>query len=400
MFKIQLTAATNPFQKIALLRMQGFPVGENVKLGEGVELLGSNLSIGDNSRIGRGSKLVFDNLTVGQNVTIGEDCDIRSKNISFEDGVDIGPGMKALVADELFIGRNARIGHSAEIICRKAVIGEGLFAEHHMVIGGGGGVMGPRSQITIGKFVHIGEYTILNTAREVTIGDYAGLGAYVMVYTHGMWPPALDGYPVEFGPVHIGAGAWVPGRIIVLPGVTIGDGALVGIGSLVNRDIPPRCLAAGIPAKVLRENYYPKPFSPEEKDQIIKDIFEQYIPELRYKGYEVNEQDFGGGLALEIDATTVIAYRYKIDEVVRKSLEAWLDKRLILLYFECELTIDFSQRGENHTYFDIAKYEVKGKTDEISEDVRDFLRRNCVRFYTPDKFRSIVPPAFKWLMEA
>ena len=53
-------------------------------------------------------------------------------------------------------------------------------------------------------------------------------------------------------PVAIGDDVWLGARVIVLKGVTIGDGAIVGAGSVVTRDIPPWSIAGGQPAKVIR----------------------------------------------------------------------------------------------------------------------------------------------------
>ena len=53
-------------------------------------------------------------------------------------------------------------------------------------------------------------------------------------------------------PVTIGDYAWIGLNCIILTGVTIGEGAIIGAGSVVTRDVPPHCLAAGSPARVLR----------------------------------------------------------------------------------------------------------------------------------------------------
>lgn len=55
-------------------------------------------------------------------------------------------------------------------------------------------------------------------------------------------------------PVTIGDHIWIGARTNVLNGVTVGDGAVVAAGSLVTRDVPPRALVGGVPARVLRED--------------------------------------------------------------------------------------------------------------------------------------------------
>lgn len=55
------------------------------------------------------------------------------------------------------------------------------------------------------------------------------------------------------GSVHVKRGAWLAVSVSVKPGVTIGEGALVGIGSVVLSDIPPHCVAYGVPATVVRQ---------------------------------------------------------------------------------------------------------------------------------------------------
>jgi acetyltransferase-like isoleucine patch superfamily enzyme len=53
-------------------------------------------------------------------------------------------------------------------------------------------------------------------------------------------------------PVVIGDHVWIGSKAVILPGVRIGSHAVVGAGSIVTKDIPPRCVAAGNPARVLR----------------------------------------------------------------------------------------------------------------------------------------------------
>jgi acetyltransferase-like isoleucine patch superfamily enzyme len=57
----------------------------------------------------------------------------------------------------------------------------------------------------------------------------------------------------EKEPIKIGNRVWIGVNTIILKGITIGDGAIIAAGSVINRDIPPGCLAGGVPAKVIKE---------------------------------------------------------------------------------------------------------------------------------------------------
>jgi lipopolysaccharide O-acetyltransferase len=58
--------------------------------------------------------------------------------------------------------------------------------------------------------------------------------------------------PIVARPVRIGRNVWIGEQVCILPGVTIGDGAIVGANSVVTRDVPPRAIVAGNPARIFR----------------------------------------------------------------------------------------------------------------------------------------------------
>jgi len=59
---------------------------------------------------------------------------------------------------------------------------------------------------------------------------------------------------VQTKPIKIGNNVWIGMNCTILKGVSIGDGAVIAAGSLVNKDVPSRCLAGGVPSKILKEN--------------------------------------------------------------------------------------------------------------------------------------------------
>ena len=65
--------------------------------------------------------------------------------------------------------------------------------------------------------------------------------------------PMKDIYPLTVKPVNIGKRVWIMPNVTIIYGVTIGDESVVATGAVVTRDVPPRTLVAGIPAKVIKQ---------------------------------------------------------------------------------------------------------------------------------------------------
>lgn len=111
-----------------------------------------------------------------------------------------------------------------------------------------------------GAHLSIGDRTFINygvsigATHRIVVGAECNFGPYVNVVDsafHELDPDRRFERPAPQA-VHIGDRVWLGVRVIVLPGVTIGDGSVIGAGSVVTRDIPPRSLAAGSPATVIR----------------------------------------------------------------------------------------------------------------------------------------------------
>lgn len=121
-----------------------------------------------------------------------------------------------------------------------------------------------RTVLVIGNDVQLNDSVHIGAAELVEIGDNTLIASRVFItdHSHGTYDRQDIGSRPEFTPVkraivakpvHIGRNVWLGEHVCILPGVTIGDGAVIGAGSVVTRNIPAQCVAAGNPARVIRQ---------------------------------------------------------------------------------------------------------------------------------------------------
>ena len=107
--------------------------------------------------------------------------------------------------------------------------------------------------VSIGNGCSFSSYVVLDAHDRITVGDNCmfALRVTVSTATHDHTKTPMNSTMLT-RPVVIGSDVWLGVGATILPGVTIGDGAVVGAHALVNRDVPPRAIVGGVPARVIR----------------------------------------------------------------------------------------------------------------------------------------------------
>jgi maltose O-acetyltransferase len=109
-------------------------------------------------------------------------------------------------------------------------------------------------KLIIGAGCWINVDCLFDLGAEISIGDEVSMGHGVLVLTssHEIGPSRQRASKPSFRPVSIGSGAWLGSRSTILPGVSIGAGAIVAAGSVVHQDVPPNTMVAGVPARAIK----------------------------------------------------------------------------------------------------------------------------------------------------
>ena len=139
--------------------------------------------------------------------------------------------------------------------------GRGLWLEAVKDYSTAGQVFYP--ELIIGNWVSVGEYVHIGCNHRVVIGDDVLMGSkiYITDHNHGVYRgenadspavPPVDRRLTEGESVEIGDRCWIGEFVTILPGVTIGEGCIIGSHSTVTHDIPANSIAVGSPACVVK----------------------------------------------------------------------------------------------------------------------------------------------------
>jgi acetyltransferase-like isoleucine patch superfamily enzyme len=99
---------------------------------------------------------------------------------------------------------------------------------------------------TLGYKTDIGAFTYINAKNGVSIEDYVEIGSHCSIYS-------ISTIDNKEGEVVLKRNCKIGSHSVVMPGVTVGENSIIGACSFVNSDIPDNAIAAGVPAKVIRQ---------------------------------------------------------------------------------------------------------------------------------------------------
>jgi acetyltransferase-like isoleucine patch superfamily enzyme len=135
-----------------------------------------------------------------------------------------------------------KLGHNATLLVKnkfRIYSGSRVYVNNNatLILGGG----------------YINTDAIINCFEKIEIGNDVVISDRVNIRDTDNHTILNSGH-IKTKPIKIGNHVWIGMNVIILKGVTIGDGAVIAAGAVVTTDVPPNCLAGGIPAKVLKEN--------------------------------------------------------------------------------------------------------------------------------------------------
>jgi acetyltransferase-like isoleucine patch superfamily enzyme len=326
--------------KIWLYRRNGAKIGKGVSIGLGSIIVSPEIEIGDDSSIGPLTFINVRKFTVGQRVKIGSLNVIKTGRVAIDDDTKI--------AEQVIIG----------------------------------GMETPHSSITIGKRCEIFQFAFLNPAYPITIEDEVGIGGSSYIFTHGIWQPVIEGFPMQHGPVTLRKGVWLPWRVFILPNVEIGEYATIGAASVVTKNIPPRSLAVGSPAKVIKtgdEYIHPKSF--DEKHTFMLKVVSEFGEWLTYNNYTVATTPVEDGLMLVASWKREGIFQSKVDRwrvLYKKTIstsESAANADIVISLAPLPDEVAQKIRQSKLNWFDIGRNICSKPMNPVSTEFKDYMGR-------------------------
>jgi acetyltransferase-like isoleucine patch superfamily enzyme len=169
-------------------------------------------------------------------------------------GVDLGDGVLLASPERISLGEGSSIGRGAALRANTKV-SPGITLSPRVSLKDGVILNANTGRITIGERSWLGPYCVIYGNGGVDIGRDVMIAAHTLITSVGHEHESLDvpmmHQPLRLAPVRIEDDVWIGARCTLLPGITVGRGAIVGAGSVVTRDVAPWAIVGGVPARVV-----------------------------------------------------------------------------------------------------------------------------------------------------
>jgi acetyltransferase-like isoleucine patch superfamily enzyme len=288
------------------------------------------------------------------------------------------------------IGKDVELGFGSYIIpfsgeYQRIQIGDDVVIEDGVQILAGSLSLGKRSQIknntriwgqsdfSLGSDAYIDQECHFDLRRDISIGSEVSVSGGCWIYTHMLFLSVLSGAPYKFAPVTVGDRSYLGANVFVLPGISIGNDAIVGARAVVTKDVSPDTVVVGSPAKEIdKTSRKTKTLSDTEKEVIVKEILDHFM-----KIYDRRTK-----LLKSWDTTEYIIsysgqpvyYRTRIDDVapLLDFARTW-DKPFTLISFGIPTEVRDYCAGQPISWFDLKDGTRSGKNHGPSQVVERFL---------------------------
>ncbi len=323
------------FLKKFFYRMKGYKIADGVKLGFGCVVIGKEVEIGQGSSIGF--------FTV-----------VRAKQIKIDRFVSIG-SLTFMDTERIEIGDDSRIREQVYV----------------------GGLSEPGSMLKLGKRCCIMQMSNLNPAKPIIVGDDSGIGGHCLLFTHASWLSQLEGFPVKFAPITIGKNVWIPWRVFITAGVSIGDNVLVGPDTVISKDIPSNSVASGTPLKI-SSNVFNKPVNENSRKKILTEIFGKFADHLNHNGFTVEKNNFENGFEIIFNNN----FNHQLMYLTSKKDIITSGDNVLVLDYDHDGIAGFTGSGFKMV-ISLTKKERIG-TSDVGEELVKYFSRHGIRFNRAD----------------
>jgi acetyltransferase-like isoleucine patch superfamily enzyme len=232
------------------------------------------------------ASVIGDEVYIGPGAVIEDDVKIQATRIQIGYGVviqkrcELGGLRKA--AELIQIGDFSVIGHDTTVLVPTLVVGDYTAIHNHVLING-------YKPCRIGHNSFIGQHSVLNATEALTIGNNFRMALNGYIWTHAESGELLEGCTFyQQSPTVVEDNVWLTGcNISISPGVRLGNGSIILMGSVVTKDTLPRHCYGGVPARDLTERMKPyRDLSMSEKVAMMK----EFVREFQSLNSDVDEE--------------------------------------------------------------------------------------------------------------